>query len=101
MVQVAVLSPALAVIVAEPAFLAVTTPSLTVATEASEAATGRGVITVTATDGVGASASMDVTVVAKDADAPISIPMTGRAPGVYYVNVTYRGKTYRKAFVKI
>ena len=35
-VQVAVLSPALAVMVAEPTFLAVTTPSLTVATEASD-----------------------------------------------------------------
>ena len=34
--QVAALSPALAVMVAEPTFLAVTTPSLTVATEASE-----------------------------------------------------------------
>ena len=34
--QVAALSPALAVMVAEPTFLAVTTPSLTVATEASD-----------------------------------------------------------------
>ena len=34
--QVAALSPALAVMVAEPTFLAVTTPLLTVATEASE-----------------------------------------------------------------
>jgi len=128
-----------------PASVSVSGNTLTV----SRRAIGRGVITVTATDGVGASASMNVTVVAKDADAPIdiyptsvttsanitndspslaktkvvlvgssgstvyetenfasaftpiSIPMTGMAPGVYYVKVTYRGKTYRKAFVKI